>query len=132
MEAVQRLDNGEIKIADEVIATIAGLAATDIKGVAGMSGDIVGDIAEILGKRNLSKGVKVDIDEKGAKIDLYLIVEYGTRIPDVAWQTQDKVKASIQNMTNLNVLEVNIHIQGVRFPKEKEEEKKPQNTQNTK
>ncbi|SCY98667.1 Asp23/Gls24 family envelope stress response protein [Alkaliphilus peptidifermentans] len=126
MDAVQKLENGEIKIAEEVIATIAGLAATDINGVAGMSGGLVGGIAEILGKRNLAKGVKLEINDKGAFIDLYLIVEYGTRIPDVAWEIQDKVKTSIQTMTSLNVVEVNIHIQGVNFPKEKEHEDKPQ------
>lgn len=125
MDAIQKLENGDIKIAEDVVATIAGVSATDVKGVAGMSGGLVGGIAEILGKKSLSKGVKIDINDKGAFIDLYLIVEYGVRIPDIAWEIQDKVKTTIQTMTSLNVVEVNIHIQGVSFPNEKEEETQP-------
>lgn len=118
MDTIEKLEYGEIKIADEIIATIAGLAAIEVKGVAGMSGGLADGIAEILGKKNLSKGVKVDINEKGSAIDLYIIVDYGTKIPDVAWEIQDKVKKSIETMTGLQVLEVNIHIQGVHFPRE--------------
>ncbi|WP_026475872.1 Asp23/Gls24 family envelope stress response protein [Alkaliphilus transvaalensis] len=122
MDAIQYLENGEIRIAEDVISTIAGLAAIEVKGVAGMSGGLVGGIADILGKKSLSKGVKVVINDKGGFVDLYLIVEYGTKIPDVAWEIQDKVKRSIETMTNLKVIEVNIHIQGVHFPKEAVEE----------
>ncbi|ACL76256.1 Asp23/Gls24 family envelope stress response protein [Ruminiclostridium cellulolyticum] len=111
-------DYGSVKISEEVVAIIAGIAATDVPGVAGMSGGIAGGIAEILGRKNLSKGVKVEVGEKEAAIDLYIIVEFGARIPEVAWDIQDKVKNSVQNMTGLNVVEVNIHIQGVNFDKE--------------
>lgn len=129
MDATQNLENGEIRIAEDVIATIAGLAAIEVKGVAGMSGGLVGGIAEILGRKSLSKGVKVDINDKGGFVDLYIIVEYGTKIPEVAWEIQDKVKRSIETMTNLNVIEVNIHVQGVRFTKDSvEEEAKSENT----
>ncbi len=111
-------DYGSVKISEEVVAIIAGIAATDVPGVAGMSGGIAGGIAEILGRKNLSKGVKVEVGEKEAAIDLYIIVEYGARIPEVAWDIQDKVKSTVQEMTGLNVVEVNIHIQGVNFEKE--------------
>lgn len=116
------IENGQIKIADEVVGIIAGLAATEIKGVAGMSGGIAGGIAEILGRRNLSKGVKVQVGEDNTSIDLYIIVEYGSKIPDVAWEVQESVKNSVETMTGLNVIEVNIHIQGVNIQKQKVEE----------
>lgn len=113
---------GAIKISEEVVAIIAGLAATDVQGVAGMSGGIVGGIAEMLGRKNLSKGVKVEVGEKEAAIDLFIIVEYGCRIPDVSWEIQEKVKKTIEEMTGLNVIEVNIHIQGVNIEKEHKKE----------
>lgn len=111
-------DYGSVKISEEVVAIISGIAATDVPGVAGMSGGIAGGIAEILGRKNLSKGVKVEVGEKEAAIDLYIIVEFGARIPEVAWDIQEKVKDSVQTMTGLNVVEVNIHVQGVNFDKE--------------
>lgn len=111
---------GQIKIADEVVGVIAGLAATEVPGVAGMSGGIAGGIAEMLGRKNLSKGVKVEVGEKEAAVDLFIIVEYGAKIPDVSWQIQESVKKAIETMTGLNVVEVNIHIQGVDMDKEKE------------
>ena len=119
-------DYGSVKISEEVVAIIAGIAATDVPGVAGMSGGIAGGIAEILGRKNLSKGVKVEVGEKEAAIDLYIIVEFGARIPQVAWDIQEKVKTEVQAMTGLNVIEVNIHVQGVNFDKEikKEQEVK--------
>jgi len=113
---------GTIKITDEVVAIIAGIAATEVPGVAGMSGGIAGGIAEALGRKNLSKGVKVEAGEKEAAIDLYIIVEYGFRIPDVAWSIQEKVKKVVENMTGLNVIEVNIHIQGVNMEREHKKE----------
>jgi uncharacterized alkaline shock family protein YloU len=116
---------GSIKIADEVVGTIAGLAATEIEGVAGMSGGIAGGITEMLGKKNLTKGVKVEVGEKETAVDLFIIVEYSARIPDVALRVQENVKRAIETMTGLVVVEVNIHVQGVGFPQEvkiKEEE----------
>lgn len=118
-------DYGTVKISEEVVAIIAGIAATDVPGVAGMSGGIAGGIAEILGRKNLSKGVKVEVGEKEAAIDLYIIVEFGARIPEVAWDIQDKVKNAVQSMTGLNVVEVNIHVQGVNFDKEVKKEIEP-------
>lgn len=113
---------GSVKIADEVVAIIAGLAATEIEGIAGMSGGIAGGIAEMLGRKNLSKGVKVEVGERQAAVDLFVIVDYGVRIPDVAWQLQENVKRKIETMTGLEVVEVNVHIQGVRLPSEEKEE----------
>lgn len=111
-------ENGEIRISEDVVAIIAGVAATEVSGVAGMSGGIAGGIAEMLGRKNLSKGVKVEVGEKEAAIDLYIIVEYGCRIPDVSWNIQEKVKSSVEAMTGLKVIEVNIHVQGVNIEKE--------------
>ncbi len=116
------VDVGTIRIADEVVGIVAGLAATEIPGVAGMSAGLVGGIAEMLGKKNLSKGVKVEVGEKEAAIDLYIIVEYGIRIPDVALKVQENVKRAIESMTGLDVVEVNIHIQGVGFGTDSKEE----------
>lgn len=114
---------GTIRVADDVVAVIAGLAAMEVEGVAAMSGGFVGGIAEVLGRRNLSKGVKVEVGVEEAKVELHIIVEYGNRIPDVAWNIQESVKKAIEQMTGLRVLQVNVHVQGVNFPtKEKEEE----------
>ncbi len=109
---------GSIRIADEVVSIIAGLAATEVEGIAGMSGGIAGGIAEMLGRKNFAKGVKVEVGEKEAAVDLYIIVKYGVRIPDVALSAQENVKQAIENMTGLSVVEVNIHVQGVGFPDE--------------
>ena len=98
---------GAVRIADEVVSIIAGLAATEVKGIEGMSGGIAGGIAET-----------------EAAVDLYIIVKYGVRIPEVALAVQENVKQAIETMTGLTVVEVNIHVQGVGVPEEepKEEE----------
>jgi len=116
------IDMGSVKISEEVVAIIAGIAAMDVSGVAGMSGGIAGGIAEILGRKNLSKGVKVEVGDKEAAIDLYIIVEYGCRIPDVSWNIQEKVKSAVETMTGLSVIEINIHVQGVNIEKEHKKE----------
>ena len=120
MDEKKGLNNelGTIRIADEEVRIIAGLAATEVEGVAGMSGGIAGGIAEILGRKNFSKGVKVEVGEKEAAIDLYIIVKYGVRIPDIALNVQEAVKAAIENMTGLRTVEVNVHVQGVGFPED--------------
>lgn len=103
-----------IKIADDVVAVIAGVAVSEVPGVAGMSGGFAGGISEVLsGKKNLAKGIKVEVGEKETKIDVNIIVEYGTRIPDVAFEIQNRVKKAVETMTGLSVLEVNVHVQGV-------------------
>ena len=116
-------DNNEIKIADDVVAVIAGVAVSEVSGVAGMAGGFAGGITEVLsGKKNLAKGIKVEVGEKDTKIDVNIIVEYGVRIPDVAFEIQSRVKKAVETMTGLNVVEVNVHVQGVNT-EAKEEEK---------
>ena len=104
---------GSIKIANEVVAIIASLAASEIEGVASMSGGVGSGIAEILGHK---KGVKVEAGEEECTVELSVIVEYGVSIPVVAEKIQDNVKEAIENMTGLNAIEININIQGVNFP----------------
>ena len=110
--------NGTIRIANEVVGVIAGLAAMEVKGVYGMSGGMVDGITELLKKKNLAKGVKVEVGEKEAAVDLYIVVEYGAKIPEVAVAVQENVKRAIESMTGLSVVEVNVHIQGVEFRQE--------------
>lgn len=112
------IDTGIVKISDEVVGVIAGLAATEIKGIVGMSASLAGGITQILsGKKNLSKGVKVSVGENSAAIDLYVVVEYGVRIPEIAAQVQENVKKAVESMTGLTVSAVNIHVQNVIIPK---------------
>lgn len=118
-EKDRRGELGELKIANDVVGIIAGLAATEVPGVAGMSGGIAGGIAEMLGHRNLSKGVKVEVGEHECVVDLFVIIEYGYSIPEVAQQIQDNVKRTIEVMTGLDVMEVNINVLGVQFPQER-------------
>lgn len=107
-------DNNEIKIADDVVAVIAGVAVSEVPGVAEMAGGFAGGITEVLsGKKNLAKGIKVEVGDKETKIDVNIIVEYGVRIPDVAFEIQNRVKKSVETMTGLKVTEVNVHVQGV-------------------
>ncbi|MBF7082097.1 Asp23/Gls24 family envelope stress response protein [Desulfallas sp. Bu1-1] len=113
---------GSIRIAEEVVSIIAGLAATRVPGVADMSGGVVGGITEKLGRKNLSKGVKVEVGEKEAAVDLFVIVDFGSRIPEVAANIQDSVKQAIEKMTGLTVVEVNVNVQGVAFANEYNEE----------
>ena len=118
------VNKGNVKISTEVVATIAGIAANEINGVSGMCGNIAGGIAELLGsKKSPEKGVKGEITEESAVIDLYIVVEYGIRIPDLAWELQENVKASVESMTGLSVNKVNIHVDGVSFEKEKKSKK---------
>ena len=106
-----KTENDTIKISDDVVAVIAGVAVSEVPGVAGMAGGFAGGISEVFsGKKNLAKGIKVEIDEKDVKIDVNIIVEYGSRIPDVAFEIQTRVKKAVESMTGLNVEEVNVHL----------------------
>ena len=106
---------GQVQIADEVVAIIAGLAATEVVGVASMAGNITNELVSKLGMKNLSKGVKVDVTEEHVSVDLSLNIKYGYNIPDVSERVQDRVKSAIENMTGLTVLDVNIRIAGVNI-----------------
>ncbi len=119
MEGKEEL--GNIKIADEVVSIVTGLAATEVEGVAGMSGGIAGGIAEMLGRKNLTKGVKVEVGDNDCVVDLYVIIDYGHSIPDVSWNIQSNVKQAIEGMTGLDVIEVNVHVQGVHLPEPEQE-----------
>ncbi len=110
---------GIVKISDEVVEVIAGLAAADVKGVANMSDSLASGISHVLsGKKNLAKGVKVNVGEDSASIDLNLVVQYGVRIPEIAASVQENVKRAVESMTGLNVSGVNIYVQNVILPKE--------------
>ena len=121
---VNEIEENGIKIADDVVATIAGKSALEVNGVYSMAGGFAGGISEVFGKKSYTKGIKVDNNEKGLKIDVNIIVEYGARIPDVAYEIQSKVKNTIENMTGLKVEEVNVHIQGVNTETQKNETEK--------
>ena len=113
---IEEVENGTegIKISSDVIAVIAGVAVSEVPGVFGMAGGFAGGITEVLkGKKNLAKGIKVDTTDNKAKIDVNIIVEYGARIPDVAFEIQTRVKKAVESMTGLKVEEVNVHVQGV-------------------
>ena len=130
--AVKKESNGTITFANEVIATIAGLAAVDIPGVAGMSGGFT----ELLGRKILSKGIKVEVGTEEVAVDIAIVVEYGTPVPEIAQNIQMAVMKAIETMTGLKVVEVNLNVQGIKFkeaspvrkekePKEEKPEKAP-------
>ncbi len=107
--------NGTITFANEVVATIAGVTAMDIPGIAGMSGGFKDGFAELLGRKNLTKGVKVVIADNSVTVDFQIIVEYGVRVPEVAENMQRAVADAIITMTGLSIKAINIAIQGVKF-----------------
>lgn len=106
---------GEVQIADEVVAIIAGLAATEVEGVDSMAGNITNELVGRLGMKNLGKGVKVEVTEEHVSVDLSLNIQYGYNIPAVSEQVQEKVSTAIENMTGLTVLDVNVKIAGVNM-----------------
>jgi len=110
---------GEVQIADEVVAVIAGLAAMEIEGVSAMAGNITGELISKLGMRNLSKGVKVLVTDRNVDVDLALNIEYGYSIMKVSEKVQERVKSAIENMTGLEVSIVNIRIASVNMEKTK-------------
>jgi uncharacterized alkaline shock family protein YloU len=123
LQGVDEQVEKSVRISDDVVGVIAGIAAMEVEGVAGMSGGFAAEMGErVLGKKNLSKGVKVQVGEKEAAIDLYIVVEYGVRIPDVATRVQENVKRAVESMTGLECVQINIHIQGVSFHSESRED----------
>ena len=108
---------GTVQIADDVVAIIAGLAATEVQGVSSMAGNITKEIISKLGVKNLSKGVRVTVEEGKVCVDVSINVEYGYAVTDVSYKVQDRVKTAIENMTGLNVTEVNVKIAGVSLEK---------------
>ena len=120
MEEIKLPDAGNnVKISEDVVQIIAGIAAGEVDGVHALGNSLAGGIAELLGgKKSVSRGVKVDIKEETVIIDVHIVVRYGVRIPDVAWTVQEKVKDAVETMTGLEVLKVNIHIDGINIEKE--------------
>lgn len=108
---------GTIKIADEVVATVAGLAAAEVEGVASMSGGWGTDLVERLGRKNFGKGIRVEVSGEEAKIEISLVIDYGYQIPKVAEEVQKEVKQAVETMTGLNVSAVNVHIVSVILKK---------------
>ncbi|MBQ7036492.1 MAG: Asp23/Gls24 family envelope stress response protein [Clostridia bacterium] len=131
MEENKTLENtNSVKISDDVVQIIAGIAAGEIEGVYGMSNSFAGGIAELLGsKKSVSRGVKVEISDGTAVIDMHIIVRYGARIPDVAWKIQEKVKDEVESLTGLSVEKVNIHIDGIHIEKETAQEEEEEKTE---
>ena len=109
---------GEVKIADEVVAIIAGLAAMEVEGVASMAGNATRELISKLGMKSLSKGVKVDVLDGIVTVSLTLNLLYGYGVKDISVKVQEKVKSSIENMTGLEVADVNIRVAGVKVPEE--------------
>ena len=117
---IQELEGiGDVQIADEVVSIIAGLAATEVEGVASMAGNITNELVSKLGMKNLSKGVKIEIIDGVVTVDLTLNIEYGRNILETSKKVQEKVKSAIENMTGLEVADVNIHIASVDMDSEK-------------
>lgn len=133
---VKKTEGGKIVFATDVIATIAALAAADVKGVAGMSGGVVEGITQMLGRKNLTKGVKVEVGTEEVAVDVSVVIQYGFRIQDVCAEIQNAIRNAIETMTGLRVVEVNIFVQSITFenqtavpeekpPKKEKVEKEP-------
>ncbi len=114
-------DLGVIRIADEVVSTVAGLAAIEVEGVASMSGGWGIDLVEKLGKKNLGKGIKVDANGEQTSIDIFIVIEFGYAIPKVAENVQKEVKLAVETMTGLTVSAVNVHVVSVMTKKAAED-----------
>ncbi|WP_132769437.1 Asp23/Gls24 family envelope stress response protein [Tepidibacillus fermentans] len=114
-------ETGKIKIESDVVAMIAGLAATDTEGVASMSGGITEGLAKRVSGKNVTKGVRVEVGETETAIDIRVVIKYGYKIHEVARKLQQNVKEAVESMTGLHVVEVNIHVEGVELQKEEHE-----------
>ena len=113
---------GTVRIADEVVSTVAGLAAMEVEGVAAMSGGWGTDLVEKLGRKNFGKGIKVEVINEETRIDIYIAVQYGYPIPEVAENVQKEVKGAVETMTGLKVTAVNVHVVSVQIKKQTEAE----------
>ncbi|MFK4997695.1 Asp23/Gls24 family envelope stress response protein [Bacillus sp. N9] len=114
--------HGKIEIAPEVIEVIAGIAASEVEGVAQMRGNFAAGVVERLGKKNHGKGIRVDLSDEGIKVDVYCLMNFGVSIPNVAQKVQDNIRQTLYNMTALEAEEVNVHIVGVAFEHQRQDE----------
>jgi uncharacterized alkaline shock family protein YloU len=117
---------GKVEIAPEVIEVIAGIAASEVEGIAQMRGNFATGVVERFGKKNHGKGVKVDLREEGVAIDIYCLIQFGVSIPNVAKKVQENVRQALFNMTGLEASEVNVHIVGIQFDGGKQEQEAEQ------
>jgi uncharacterized alkaline shock family protein YloU len=117
----QETNLGKVEIAPEVIEVIAGIAATEIEGVAAMRGNFAAGVVERLGKKNHGKGVKVELTNEGIVVDVYVLMYFGVSIPSVAQSIQDNIRQALLTMTGLDLKEVNVHVVGVTFDTQKTE-----------
>jgi uncharacterized alkaline shock family protein YloU len=118
----EQIESGLIRISDDVVSTIAGLAALETPGIAAMSGGISEGLAKRLSGKNAQRGVSVEVGQLEAAIDLRVIVQYGIKIQDVCRDLQDNVRDAVENMTGLRVVEVNVKVEGVAFKEEEVED----------
>ena len=132
VQVVSDNGSGKVSFANDVIAVIANLAATEVKGVVGLSAGVISGIAEKLGRKNFTNGVKVEVGDEEVAVDIYLVVDYGAKIHEVSREVQNAVKKAIEDMTGLKVVEVNVFIESISLPKEEkaggdenEEKKEP-------
>lgn len=109
---------GEITVAEEVVAIIAGIASTEVEGVSSMAGNITNELVAKLGMKNLSKGVRVEMNETEVRVMVSIIMEYAANVPEVSRKVQERIKTSIENMTGLNVAEVDVKIAGIDVSKD--------------
>ena len=110
--------NGKVTFANEVIAIIAALATSEVEGIAGMSGNAMSGITQMLGRKNLTKGVKVEVGTEEAAVDVFVIIKYGYKIQEVSAKIQFAIKNAIETMTGLRVVEVNVFVQGIQIEKD--------------
>lgn len=117
---IDSLEYGNVNISDDVIGVITSIAASEVEGVKGLSGGITENLGEKLGIKNYNKGIKVELVDDQVSLDLTLVVEYGSKIPDLSWRVQEAVKNAIESMTGLNVVAVNVHVNGIVMKKSAE------------
>jgi uncharacterized alkaline shock family protein YloU len=122
-EEVKRTDLGAVKIHNEVISAIASLATLEIDGVVGMSSSLADGLAHILGKKGFEKGVKAEVNDDKTKIDISVVVKYGASIPEVVSKIQKNVKKNVEEMTGLDIEEINVNVQAIHFSEKKNQTK---------
>lgn len=115
---VQNVEMGTVNISEEVVAAIAALAVSEVEGVYGLSSSFTADLAELLGRKNMSKGVKLSIDDNVVTVECFVVITYGVEIPAVAANIQENVINAVESMTGLKVAAVNVDICGISAPKE--------------
>ncbi len=124
MESRKELEFGDFKIADGVLELIAGIAVMEVEGISCLSGSAIENIADLLGKKSLTKGINVDVEDKELAIDIHLTVDYGQPLQEIAQKAQENVKNILEAMTGIDVKSVNIFIDNINFPLPAKEEDK--------